>query len=372
MARESHAWGGAQAVGAAIPLRDMGRAVREGIGAEGPEVWLRRLVSAYLRRYYARPRGSLVREGATEADAARAIVWRASVRSALMGGATGAFTTLTSFAMTSSGASTVVAIPAALAAMGGDVVARGAVHLEMICDLAELFEIRFDPDDPADLWALLALTFGPPRKGEETAPRAGDELVRLSRVRAEEIAKRLGRLIVGDSVARNAIPVLSVASSSVMSYLVTRRLGDNVRRYARYRRAFDDALARHRGLDAHLDLLIEGVWFIFSADGRLSPEETALLASLVRRASSATYARISDELADDIGWVASLSRIPEPLRDGFLELLEVAAAVDAKATLRERRLLEHAALALGRREDFVGLSRMLRDIRDVGVISEQA
>jgi hypothetical protein len=372
MPRDSHAWSGAQATSAAIPLVDMGRAVREGIGAEGTEVWLRRLVSAYLRRYYARPRGPLAREGEMQAEAARAIVKRASVRSALMGVATGAFTTLTSFVMTSSGPSAMVAIPAAIAAMGADVVARGAVHLEMICDLAELFEIRFDPEDPADLWALLALTFGPSHAGEESPPRAGDELVRLSRVRAEEIARRLFRLTVGESFARNAVPVISIGSSSVTSYFVTRRLGDNVRRYARYRRAFDDALARHRGLEAHLDLLIEGAWFIFTADGRLEPEEAALLASLVRRASPATYARISDELADDIGWVARLPSIPEHLREGFLSFLEVAAAVDAKATLRERRLLEHAASALGRREDFIGLSRMLRDIRDVGVISEQA
>ena len=50
----------------------------------------------------------------------------------------------------------------------------------------------------------------------------------------------------------------------------------------------------------------------------------------------------------------------------------MAAAVDKRATLRERRLLEHAATALGRREDFVGLERMLRDFREVGVLSDAA
>jgi hypothetical protein len=261
--------------------------------------------------------------------------------------------------------------PAERVPLGVEAVARIAVHLEMICDLVELFDLRFDPHDPADLWALLALTFGPgdATKGAQP-PRAGDQIVHLARVQAEEIARKLGRWIVGDSLVRNAVPVVSIASSSVLSYLVTRRLGDNARRYARYRRAFDDVLAEE-GLDEHLDLLIEGVWFIFTADGTLAPEESALLASLVRRASPAIYARLSDELADDIGWVQRLPRIPEPLRDAFLRALEVAAAVDKKATLRERRLLEHAARALGRREDFVGLGRMMRDFRDVGVLSDQ-
>jgi hypothetical protein len=358
--------------GVAIPLWDMGRAVREGVAAEGPEAWLRKAVSAYLRWYYARPRPQT--ERVAEETAAHAIVRRACVRSALMGGGTGAFTTITSLATAqSSGALGVITLPASLVAVGAEALARTAVHLEMICDLAELFDLRFDPDNPHDLWALLALSFGPgDGAGMANPPRAGDELVRLARVQAEQIARRMGRWIVGESLLRNAIPVVSIGSSSVTSYLVTRRLGDNARRYARYRRAFDDALEGHPELDAHLDLLIEGVWFIFTADGQLEPEESALLAALVRRASPSTYVRLSEELADDIGWVQRLPRIPEHLRDMFLRTLEVAAAVDKKATLRERRLLEHAARALGLREDFVELSRMMRDFREVGVLSDAA
>ncbi|MFT3768306.1 MAG: hypothetical protein QM820_22885 [Minicystis sp.] len=355
----------------AIPLWDMGRAVREGISTEGTEAWLRSLVSAYLRRYYARPDRGAAHAGLTEEDAARTIVRRACVRSALMGGATGTVTTVTSIATAqSNGMLGVVTVPAAAAAVGIEVLARAAVHLEMICQLAELFELRFDPEDPTNLWALLALSFGADEDNRSNPPRAGDELVHLARVQAEEIARRMGRFLIGESLVRNAVPVVSIASSSVLSYVVTRRLGDNARRYARYRRAFDDVLADAKGLDAYLDLLIEGVWFLFTADGRLSPEESALLASLVRRASPAMYARIADELADDIGWVKRLPRLPEHLRDPFLRALEVAAAVDKKATLRERRLLEHAAGALGRSEDFVGLSRMMRDFREVGVLSD--
>src|SRR5262245_48138134 len=87
---------------AAIPLFDMGRALREGIAAEGADAWLRRFVSAYLRWYRARAKPPSVRNGVTEAEAARAIVRRACLRSAVMGGATGAFTTLTSLVMASS------------------------------------------------------------------------------------------------------------------------------------------------------------------------------------------------------------------------------------------------------------------------------
>lgn len=357
---------------ATIPFWDMGRSLRESVLAEGAHAWLRRLVSTYLRSYYARPRAERMgtAEHLPEDAASEAIVRRACVRSAAMGGATGLFTTLTSIATAESdGLAGLVTLPAAAVAVCGELLARTGVHLTLVCAIADLFELTFDPEDPADLWALLALSFGPDSTAANP-PRAGEELIHLAGVKAEEVGHQIGKWIVGESLVRNAVPFLSILSSSAMSWMVTRRLGDNVRRYARYRRAFDDVFGEEPGLLAHLDLVIEGVWFIFTADGRLAPEESALLASLVRRGDPALHARMVAELADDIGWVARLPRLPEPLRDPFLRLLEVAAAVDKRATLRERTLLEHAARALGRREDFGGLERMLHDFRETGVLSE--
>jgi hypothetical protein len=356
---------------ATIPLWDMGRALGEGVVAEGAHAWLRRLVSTTLRAYYARPRAERVgaAEDLPEEAASHAIVRRACLRTAAMGGATGLLTTLTSVATTETdGLAGLIAVPAACVAIAVEAVARLGVHLTMICAIADLFEIAFDAEEPADLWALLALSFGP-GKTPANPPRAGEHVIHLAGVKAEEVAAQIGKWIAGESVAKNAIPFVSVASSSVTSFLVTQRLGDNARRYLRYRRAFDDLFTTTPGLLSHLDLIVEGVWFIFTADGNLSPEESALLASLVRRSDPGLHARISTDLADDIAWVGRLSAIPEPLRDPFLELLEVAAAVDKTATLRERRLLEHAARALGRREDFGGLERMIRDFREVGVLS---
>jgi hypothetical protein len=103
----------------AIPLWNMGRALREGVSAEGTEAWLRKLVSAYLRWYYARPRREQALEHETEEHAAHRVVQRACIRSALMGGTTGAFTTLGSIAVAEShGTLGFVAVPAVTAALG--------------------------------------------------------------------------------------------------------------------------------------------------------------------------------------------------------------------------------------------------------------
>jgi hypothetical protein len=352
----------------------MGRSLREGVLVEGAHTWLRRLVSTLLHTYYARPRTQRVgaAEDLPEEAASHAIVRRACIRTATMGGATGAFATLTSIVTAESeGALGIVAVPAGAAAVLIEALARLGVHVTMVCAIADLFELTFDADDPSDLWALLALSFGPESTPAQP-PRAGDHIVHLAGVQAEEVARQIGKWILGESVAKNAIPFVNVISSSATSWVVTRRLGDNARRYARYRRAFDDVFAAEPRLVAHLDLVIEGVWFLFAADGRLEPEESALLAALMRRSDPAQRERIVRELADDISWVARLAVIPERLKDPFLRVLEVAAAVDKNATLRERRLLEHAARALGRREDFGGLERMLKDFREVGVLSDGA
>jgi hypothetical protein len=260
-----------------------------------------------------------------------------------------------------------VAVPAAAVALGVEVLARLGVHLNMVCAIADLYELTFDAADPADLWAILSLSFGP-EATPANPPRAGEQLIHLAGMKAEEVAGQVGKWIAGESLARNAVPFLNILTSSATSFLVTRRLGDNARRYARYRRAFEDVFAEEPRLVAHLDLIIEGVWFLFTADGRLEPEESALLASLMRRCEPSQYDRIVVDLADDIGWVARLPAIPDGLRDPFLRLLAVAAAVDKRATLRERRLLDHAARALGRRPDYDALEQMLHDFREVGVL----
>ncbi len=83
---------------------------------------------------------------------------------------------------------------------------------------------------------------------------------------------------------RNIVPVLGIFTSAVTNYLMTRRLGDTVRRYMRYQHALD-AEGSYASDHCHavLDLVIEGMWFIFSADGKLEPEETAFLGHMLKK-----------------------------------------------------------------------------------------
>jgi hypothetical protein len=151
---------------------------------------------------------------------------------------------------------------------------------------------------------------------------------------------------------------------------MTRRVGDTVRRAMRYHRAF-----RNEMLDvgprcaAHYGLLADGLWFLFIADGRLSPEETGVLAFLVRRLSAEERAEVTARfIEDDYDWLQRLGQLPESERDDFCHALEVAATVDKVVSLPERNILRNAARALGREYDEARITRMVKQFDDVGVL----
>ena len=72
-----------------------------------------------------------------------------------------------------------------------------------------------------------------------------------------------------------------------------------------------------------------------------------------------------------MAWLERLAEIPEPSRAAFYYALEVSAAVDKRASLRERKLLRHAARALGLTVDEGHLDRMIRELDARGVLQAE-
>lgn len=174
---------------------------------------------------------------------------------------------------------------------------------------------------------------------------------------------------------RNIVPVLGIASSAVTNYMVTRRLGDTLRRYMRYQRAMHDALVEADEMCAgHLDLLVEGMWFIFAADGKLAPEEVACLAHQLQKLDPIARSAVTSRFVEDeTDWKDRIAvQLPEAMRDGFLHALEVAAAVDKEVGLPERKILRRAARALGRELDMERINKMISDFEEHGFLKTAA
>ena len=153
---------------------------------------------------------------------------------------------------------------------------------------------------------------------------------------------------------------------------MTKNLGDTVRRAMRYPRAMDDTLATSKKACADcLDLFIEGMWFVFTADGKLSPEETACLANLLDDLDATTRHAVLARFTDDeIDWVERIESIPKESRPSFMHALEVAAAVDKVVGLPEKKLLRRVAHHLDLEFDMNRVQRMIEHFEETGLLAE--
>jgi hypothetical protein len=342
-----------------------------GVG-EGPvrRTWFTRLVTAYL--HYRARRGEAARRDGHEAELALRTIRRSCVKSAISGVASGLVTTGATIVAAEIPGPTalLVAIPAAALGVTAEMIARTLINLDMTCDLAAIFGVALDPDNPTGFWQLYSLAFAthPEPSDEEDL---GRELVHhVQHAEAHQVGETIGHQLIGESLLKNLVPFLGVGISAVTNWRSTRALGDTVRRYMRYRRALHDAFARAEDMCRdHLDLLIEGLWFLFVADGKLVPEEAAILGELLRKLEPTLRAAVQERLVDDESdWLGRLPALAEDERDAFLYALQVAAAVDKAVSLPEQKILGRAAKRLGRSLEMEKVDRMIREFETVGVL----
>jgi uncharacterized tellurite resistance protein B-like protein len=338
--------------------------------------WFTRLVGFYLRRYEAKRArtGPLSVDKENITDTARSMIFRACVKSAASGATAGAISTAaTLFTAETEGFGALVAVPVAGLSIGGEMLYRSFVHLDLTLRLAEVFDVRFDPANQDDLWRLYALVFKAHDESAEGDDPGRALVSEVIDVEHGEVGEKIGSKVLGESVVRNIVPFVGIVSSAVTNFIVTQKLGDTVRRYLRYQRAIQDSFV-HATEECHanIDLLIEGMWFIFTADGRLSPEETATLARLLDKLDPITRKAVEARFVEDeLEWADRIEAVPEETRDHFLHALEVAACVDKEVSLPERKILRRAAHHLGREFDLEHLQKMIAEFEAYGVLTSK-
>jgi hypothetical protein len=332
--------------------------------------WLEYVVERRMARALAKARtgGASVSAGSTpEARARTAVRWacaKAGVTGALSGAVTTAAVVTTA---ETKGLAGVVALPAAAAAVAGEMLTRAVFHVDLACELGEIFGVRIDGGD--ELARLLSIALR--SAGGADADDLGRESVSRAALDPKSLFERAADLLVGESVLRNILPFVSIISSSLTNVVATRRIGERLRHAFRYERAMLDAFRAASGpCSACIDLLVEGVWFVFTADGTLSPEEIMCLAARLDDLDEEAKRRVLGRFtADETDWLGRLDRVPEDARDGFLRTLEVAAAIDKVLPLPEEKLLRRTAEALGRRYDPSRVSGMIERLEGSGVLA---
>lgn len=324
--------------------------------------WFTKLVTLYIQFHHARPLPPDERPANVRADK---LIFKAAARSALSGAAAAATTTgATVLTLQTSGFAGIAAIPTAAAGIFFEMLYRAIVHVELTVDIARTYGIDLDVKDQGDVMRLYALAFG-----LEEAPGALGEartlIDNVTRLSGSDVGDSIGSRLLGDALKRNGIPFMGIAASAVANFRLTRKLGETVHRYVRFETALKQALVdRMVAGGDHAELLVEGVWFMLTSDGKLAPEETAILVWLLKKMPRDARPRLTARFVEDEGdFLRRLREIDDPeLKATLLRAFMVATAADGRPTLPERRLLRNAAKALGGELDLEAVNRIADDL----------
>jgi hypothetical protein len=317
--------------------------------------WFDRLATLYLR-HHDRQLLAVYTPGFEDELQTRAqrVIQRSAMQTGVLGSSAATLATAAIWLTSETGGyGGVVALPAAAVGVGGDMVGRALLHLQMTCEIGDLYGVRFEPDDIADLSRLYALAFGIEdyRIHDEQEDDHGKRLIeRVAELRGHEIGVAIGSKLMSETLVRNVIPFVGVAISGVGSYRLTKRVGNTVHDYVRYRAVVDPMIEE---LDSDsFDILTEGIWFVLSAEKPISHAGAALLAHLVNLRAPEIRDELSSRfLLDDSMWLDRLRAVRGETRARMLRTLESVAAVATPVHESSLAVLRRAADTLNQELD---------------------
>jgi hypothetical protein len=231
----------------------------------------------------------------------------------------------------------------------GEMLLRTIIHLQLACDLAELNGLHISSGREFEIVRVYALALRAEMHQTEDDPGRGlvERVMRLQQ--AGGLGKLIASNLIGEMLLKNAVPFADMIFSSLRNWQLTEQVGEFVQGYARRRVKLDvavEAVARRN--DDCVELVLEGIWFIFITDGRLTGVEAALLAHMMR-GLGASEDLTTHFISDEAGWLerlATYASADRDLRVLILHALQVAVEIEPTVTGSKLAILQRAAKTL--------------------------
>lgn len=253
-------------------------------------------------------------------------------------------------------------VPAAIVTVMVDVAFITQLQLRLAYDIAILYRIKLDLNDPEDLWKLIRVAFSI-KTGEiarEGAVRVVPAMMRplIKRFYAKEVLNAarglpfVGKFLLQRNVIKIGIPLVGVPLAVVLNRYTTLIAGQHAVAVFRNEARVIELADKLADQSRHPQLMLWVAWLIIKADGKTSEDETLLFRRLVQRVRD-QHQVVDSELAELIDMEAGdvwrrVESEPGDLSD-IVNMANRVASVDGKVNANERatiaELLERSTLS---------------------------
>lgn len=254
------------------------------------------------------------------------------------------------------GGASPLAVPAAVSTMMVDVVFITQLQLRLAYDVAVLYRVPLDLDDPDDLWKLIRVAFTI-KSGElaregaiKAVPLAMRPLIRRFYSKGVLAAAKglpmVGKMLLQRNVIKIGIPLVGVPLAVLLNRYTTQVAGKHAQAVFRKEAAIRELAGKLVARTRHPESMLWVAWLVIRVDGPTSDDEALLFRHLVACVEKQHHI-VDEELAQivevDIDEV--WSRISDDGSDlsDIVDLANRVATVDGELNKKERALLAEIA-----------------------------
>ncbi len=336
--------------------------------------WFLRLLMLVIGSYERNARAAYFQKkypGVSPDDIADTLISVTVRYAAIAGGISGVSATASQIASIASAGMT---LPVFVGVIGAEMLYLARIQMRLILDLAVVYDLGLDPDDPEDILMVWGYALGvAPTEAFGTAlvkvvaPTVTRNTIRsyISKGTLEAVqqfGRSIGVKILQRTIIQYSIPVVSAAVGAGYNYATTRSIGAIAKAHFRQRDLAADELRDMLSRRHTYDLVFPAaIMYMAQIDGAISSEEMALYRSIVSRISIEEHEQEEFHQllkADETTLLHFMGSIENrEMRRSLIDALGLIAVYDGDFADAERAFLERAATQLGISVDLEALRR---------------
>ncbi len=313
--------------------------------------WFIKLLSHVTKVYNRNARASYFQKkypGLPADDIADALISVCVRYGAIVGGLTGAVSTVSIATVPFSAGATMALFAGSV---GAEMLSLAAIQMRLVLDMATVYDLELDTEDPEDVLMIFGYALGiAPAQAlgvglSKVAGAATKRSVRkyVSKGTLDAVQKfgaRIGVKILQKTIIKYAVPVASAVVGSTYNYVTTKSVGEIAKRHLKNRGKVTDELRAAVSRRTAYDLVFPAaVMHMAEVDGGLTAEERGLYKAMLSRMSFEAHSpdefnRLSGD-ADSILEVVSQIQDKDKL-EALVELLTLMAICDGAIVPEER------------------------------------